>query len=166
MTRIGVTGHIFLTSRAERRVYRGLLGTLRAYAGAQVRGVTCLAEGADQLFARAVIAVGGTFEVILPSPDYRDRFVHPNNRAAFDRLLSLAADVSYAAGDGAEEEAFVAANDELLRRCDRLIAVWDGAPSPVPSATAQVVARAVALALPVKIVWPPGTERIPATRFV
>src|SRR5439155_17613465 len=121
--------------------------------------------GADQLFARAVIAVGGTFEVILPSPDYGDRFVHPRNRPAFDRLLSRAADVTYVAGDGADEEAFVAANDELLRRCDRLIAVWDGAPSAAPSATAQVVARAVALALPVKVVWPPGTERIPAARF-
>lgn len=30
-------------------------------------GVTCLARGADQIFARVVLDLGGTVEVVLPA---------------------------------------------------------------------------------------------------
>jgi hypothetical protein len=51
-------------------------------------GVTCLACGADQLFAHAVLDVGGAVEVVLPAADYRERKVKPANTAEFDRTSS------------------------------------------------------------------------------
>ncbi len=56
-----------------------------------VVGVTCLARGADQAFARAVMDLGGRFEVVLPAADYRDRKVRPDNAADFDELIARAA---------------------------------------------------------------------------
>jgi hypothetical protein len=35
-----------------------------------VTGLSCL-DGADQIFARAVTGLGGTFEVVVPAAEYR-----------------------------------------------------------------------------------------------
>ncbi len=35
-------------------------------------GITCLAKSADQIFARAVLDLGGTLVVVLPAADYRE----------------------------------------------------------------------------------------------
>src|SRR5262249_38374362 len=87
LLRVGITGHVYLTRRSERLVYDGLVEVLRVYAGCALRGVTCLAEGADQLFARAVVAAGGTYEVILPARDYRRRCISAARTRDFDDLL-------------------------------------------------------------------------------
>jgi hypothetical protein len=34
-------------------------------------GISCLADGADQLFARAVVDMGGALEVVIPAERYR-----------------------------------------------------------------------------------------------
>lgn len=67
MPRIGVTGHVMLASGTAELVYAGLAEELRPYAGPELRGITCLADGADQLFARAVLALGGSYEVVVPA---------------------------------------------------------------------------------------------------
>jgi hypothetical protein len=36
-----------------------------------VTGLSCLADGADQIFARAVTNLGGTLEVVVPATGYR-----------------------------------------------------------------------------------------------
>lgn len=159
LVRVGVTGHIHLTKRSKHLVYDALLALLGTHVGATLRGITCLAEGTDQIFARAVLAARGSYEVILPARDYRRRCVTRAGAHDFDTLLHGAVTVSYASDDGSGEPAFVAANAELLRRCDQLIAVWDGEASPAASATAQVVARARDQGLPVTRVWPAGSRR-------
>jgi hypothetical protein len=40
--------------------------------GATIIGVTALADGADQIFARAVVDQGGGLEVIVPAAGYRE----------------------------------------------------------------------------------------------
>ena len=87
--RVGITGHSTLAQESV-SVLADALGKVLADLAAPVVGVTCLARGADQIFARTVLEAGGELEVILPAADYRDRKVKPDNRADFEALLSSA----------------------------------------------------------------------------
>ncbi|SCK39132.1 hypothetical protein YWIDRAFT_06590 [Streptomyces sp. SceaMP-e96] len=61
--------------------------------------------------------------------------------------------------DAANRAAYEAANGELLKRADRLVAVWDGVPSTGKGGTADTVEQARDAGLPVDVVWPSGAER-------
>lgn len=162
MPRIGVTGHIGLSSATETAVSHALRRELGRYPAADVHGITCLAAGADQLFARAVLAVGGTFEVILPAVDYRDAVVEPRHRPEFDDLLARATSVDHMPFTVPDRLAYQAANRELLRRSDLLFAVWDGSRSGRTGESGEVVAEARAQDIPVRVVWPDNAVRVPA----
>ncbi|MFY1637126.1 hypothetical protein ACN27F_28280 [Solwaraspora sp. WMMB335] len=160
---IGVTGHIRITSQTKSLIRDALglaLGEVRRQLdGRPIRGLTCLAEGADQLFAEALLAAGGSFEVILPAPDYRDRAIRPLNRSAFDALLAQADRCSFA-GDSSSDRAYSLAGRRVLDRSDLLFAVWDGSNARI-SGTAEVVAEATSRGIPVTVIWPPGAARLP-----
>jgi hypothetical protein len=47
----------------------------------------------------------------------------------------------------------------MLTIIDRLVAVWDGLPARGVGGTAEVVADARELGLPVEVVWPAGAWR-------
>jgi hypothetical protein len=153
--RVGVTGHVKLTAFSIPFVYLALIQVLRRFPA--VHGVTCLAAGSDQLFARAVRATRGTYEVILPARDYVS--LHGRRMRRASRLLDDASGVSCAPFDKSDEAAYLAASEELLRRCDHLLAVWDGNPSGLPGGTAHTVAKARRLGIPVTVVWPTGASR-------
>lgn len=51
-----------------------------------ITGVTALADGTDQLFARAVLDQGGQIEVIVPTTRYRDGLPAESHRE-YDELL-------------------------------------------------------------------------------
>nr|MDT0659643.1 hypothetical protein [Micromonospora sp. DSM 115978] len=159
MPRIGVTGHVTLATGTAELVYDCLTAELKPYAGPDLHGVTCLADGADQLFARAVLALDGTFEVVLPAADYRSASVEPANLASFDELLGLARSVHRMDYPHSGREAYMAASLELLSRSELLLAVWDGSPSAVLGDTADVVRAAQSRGLPVTVLWPAGAAR-------
>lgn len=159
MTRIGITGHSNLTDHTADLVHAALREALAPYDAAELVGVTCLARGADQIFARAVLDIGGRVEVILPAPDYREAKVKPDNRPTFDALLIRAACVRYMPFLTSGREAYMAASEELLKSVDRLIAVWDSGPSGGLGGTADVVEHARRLGTPVDVIWPEGAQR-------
>ncbi|WP_235948050.1 hypothetical protein [Nocardia terrae] len=129
MTRIGVTGHMNITADSIPLI-DAEISRLLAAAGdpAELIGVSCLARGADSVFAQAVLDAGGRLEVVLPSRDYRRHKVEPDHAEQFDALLSRADTVRVMEFDDACREAYEAANDVVVATCDRLIAVWDGQP--------------------------------------
>ena len=157
--RIGVTGHINLTENTARLIADALAEHLAGIAPTGLVGLSCLAPGADALFARAILERGGALEVVLPSPAYRRTRVGPDYAAEFDRLLARAAEVRVMPYEVADREAYEAANNALLDACDRLVAVWDGLPSEDRGGTAAVVADAGARGLAVTVLWPRGAER-------
>jgi len=163
--RIGVTGHINLTAETAESVGTALREDLLAMAdqaGVQpnaVTGVSCLAPGADLLFAHVVLALGGMLEVILPSADYRESVHGPEDLDAFDDALNRASVVSATQRPTAGPEAYAAANEAMLETIDRLVAVWDGLPCANIGGTSHVVEIASARNIPVSVVWPPGARR-------
>ncbi|MEK2473694.1 hypothetical protein MOV08_26670 [Streptomyces yunnanensis] len=158
MTTIAVTGHMDLTDDTVPLVQEELRSLLREHRRELV-GVTCLARGSDTLFAEAVVEAGGRLIVILPSQDYRQAKVKPDHAPSFDRLTAVA-EVVTMPYDTANREAYEAANGELLKRADRLVAVWDGAaPSGKGGGTADTVEQARSAGVPVDVVWPSGARR-------
>ncbi|MEY9211848.1 hypothetical protein NI17_008455 [Thermobifida halotolerans] len=157
--RIGITGHSNLAADSVPLVRGALAEALGPYADADLVGVSCLARGADQLFAEAVLEAGGRLEVVLPSADYRETKVKPDNRERFDRLLVRAAWVRYMSHLSAGRQAYEDANEAVLGGVDRLFAVWDGRPAAGRGGTADAVAAARARGVPVDVIWPDGARR-------
>ncbi len=135
-----------------RRITSPKLGGVR-----QIEVVSPLAEGTDRLVAEAALAVGAELTCPLPLPvdEYERDFTSAKSVAAFRRLLAEARDVAVVgeAGSTPDERnaAYVAAGREMLVRADLLVAVWDGLPSRGEGGTAQIVAEAQDLGVPV--VW-------------
>ncbi|HVB43899.1 MAG TPA: hypothetical protein VNF47_14520 [Streptosporangiaceae bacterium] len=157
--RIAVTGHMDLTPATTTLVDAALRDLLADYQSADLTGVTCLARGADQIFARAILDRGGQLVVILPSPSYREQKVRPDNLAEFDSLLSRATEVRQMPFAESGREAYEAANSVLLDLADQLAAVWDGQPGKDQGGTGAVVQQARELGKPVHVIWPNGAAR-------
>jgi hypothetical protein len=159
VTTIAVTGHMDLSVESSRLVGEALRDVLAAHADGALVGVSCIAEGADTLFAEAVLEAGGRL-VVVPSKDYREAKVKPDHVAVVDRLIAAACEVVVMDHESASRVAYEAAGRELVRRADRLVAVWDGAPpSGKRGGTADTVVEARRAGLPVDVVWPEGARR-------
>ncbi len=159
--RIGITGHSDLTGPSLPLVSAALRTWLSARADRPWVGVSCLARGADQLFAHLVLELGGGLEVILPASDYRARKVEPGEIAEFDRLLAAATAVTVLSFERSSRAAYMAASTALLHAVDEMVAVWDGQPARRHGSTADVVAAARRLGLPLAVLWPSGAARHP-----
>jgi hypothetical protein len=160
MVRVGITGHMNLTSGTVGLVREAIRSELAPYDPADLTGVSCLAEGADAIFAQAVLDAGGRLEVLLPAPDYRDTRVSEAHQLVFDNLVARAHDVRYVA-EASSMQAYEDANTAMLKTIDFMIAVWDGQPSPAwkRGGTAAAVAAARERGVPVTAIWPEGAER-------
>ena len=158
---VGITGHVKLTGPSQILVYHGLVAALRELTDCTVHGITCLADGSDQLFARALLATGATYEVILPARDYRNKAIQAAGRDRFDQLLIRASLISHTRFAESGDAAFAAATRGMLRRSQLLLAVWDGSHHGVVGGTAEAVALARRQGTPVTRIWPGGAQRIP-----
>jgi hypothetical protein len=156
--RIGITGHSNLTSESVPLVAAEIRKVLSEHEQ-PLAGVSCLARGADQVFARVVLELGGQLDVIIPAADYRERKVKPDNRAEFEALIGQAAKVRVLGFETSNRDAYVAANETVLGDVDALIAVWDGAPPDGKGGTGDTVELARARGIPVTVVWPDGAAR-------
>ncbi|GGW13938.1 hypothetical protein GCM10018980_14740 [Streptomyces capoamus] len=162
MPTIATTGHMDLTAASVEPVRSALRQVLadEAGGGSGLVGISCLAPGADTLFAEAVLEAGGDLVVVLPSRDYREAQVGPEHAAAFDRLVKAASEVVVMPFATADRRAYEAANAELVQRADALVAVWDGTPpSGRGGGTADAVLKARGAGVPVHVVWPEGASR-------
>ena len=158
MVRIGITGHSNLTDATAGLVAGELREILREERDDLV-GVTCLARGADQVFAQVVLELGGSLEVVLPAADYRDRKVKPDNAAEFDALIA-GASVHTMPFTESNRDAYMAASEHVLSIVDRMVAVWDGGPPGGHGGTADVVEAARNRGLDVTVIWPEHAARL------
>ncbi|MFC9916618.1 hypothetical protein [Streptomyces sp. NPDC059862] len=159
MTTIAVTGHMDLTDASVPLVREALREALRPYAD-DLTGVSCIAKGSDSLFAEAVLELGGRLVVVIPSKDYRQNKVKPDHAETFDRLTQAADEVVVLDHETANRSAYEDANSHLLKRADRLVAVWNGQPpSGKGGGTADTALEAREAGLPVDVVWPDGAAR-------
>lgn len=157
MQRIAVSGHRGLNDVTAHLIDQAMRDVLTPEAPG-LTGLSCLADGADQIFARVVLDLGGQIEVIIPAEQYRDALpehAHPE----YDELLALAAEVHRMPFRESSPESHMVASEYMLDLANNLIAVWDGKPARAFGGTADVVAAARQRGIRVRIIWPPGAER-------
>jgi hypothetical protein len=155
--RVAVSGHRGLSGATAGLVDRAIRDTLAA-AGPRVTGISCLADGADQIFARAVTDLGGRLEAIIPAAGYRD-CLPADYRPEYDRLLAVAAAVRRLPFTVPGAESYMAASRLMIDSADELYAVWDGRPACGYGGTADVVAYARERGTPVRVIWSAGARR-------
>lgn len=156
--RIAITGHRGLPPSTSRLVDEAIRKELARFGGQSLIGISALADGADQLFAQAILDVGGELEVVVPAKKYRDGLPEAAHRR-YDALLSRARMVERLDHVESTEQAHMDASTWMVGRADRVFAVWDGQPARGYGGTADVVAYARNLRKDITIIWPPGATR-------
>jgi hypothetical protein len=158
MTRIAISGHRGLSPEVTALVDRAVRAELSRYGRDDLIGISCLADGADQIFALAVLDAGGALEVVVPAVRYRDA-LPVEAHGAYDELMSRAVAVHRLDHLESTARSHMDASVEMLRRADRLFAVWDGLPARSFGGTADVVSHAGQAGVPVTVIWPAGARR-------
>jgi hypothetical protein len=143
--RIGVTGHQHLDDSGGWPWVEGAIRGFLAGAEPPLVGITSLAMGADQLFAREVLRAGGTLHVVVPFPDYGSTFSDGAARDEYERLLDRAGRAEVLPRLETDEHSFFAAGKRVVDLSDALVAVWNGRPAAGLGGTADVVGYAARL---------------------
>jgi hypothetical protein len=159
MTRIGGTGHQGLPPETVRLVDHALREYLAGQEARDLLGVTMLGPGADQLFAEAVLDVGGLLHVVIPAVKYRDGFEDQDAKRRYDALLDKATYSERLEHVESTEEAHMAGGRAVVDAADVVVAIWDGQPARGLGGTADVVAYARKRGVPVEVIWPAGAAR-------
>ncbi|MBA4866937.1 hypothetical protein H1V43_37720 [Streptomyces sp. PSKA54] len=156
--RVGITGHRGLPQAVEAQVRALLAEQVAAYDPRDLVGISCIADGPDAWWAQMVLEAGGRLEVVVPAAEYRESL--PNwHHANYDELIKRASDVHHTGLTESTSEAHQAGSEVLVGLSDELVAVWDGLPARGFGGTADVVAYAERVGVPVKVLWPEGAER-------
>jgi len=164
LIRIGVTGHRILAEhhKIDRGVEEVLGRVEQLCPGESLTVMSALAEGADRIVARRVLARPGTRLVValpLDESDYIRDFASEESRAEFSSLLELASKIERMPPAPAREQAYEAAGEYVLNNSDVLLTIWDGRPALGRGGTADIVSRARVRKL--RIAWVHAGNREP-----
>ena len=103
------------------------------------KGYTCLAIGADQLFAKILLVRGIPFVAIIACSGIESSFSTDVDRKSFRRLLGSASETIKLSFDAPSERAYFEAGRTAVDKSDMLIAVWNGRPAKGLGGTGDVV---------------------------
>jgi hypothetical protein len=127
---LAVSGHRRLPGSGEAWIDAELRRTIKCKASGDLFGISCLADGADALFARAVLDLGGRLIAVIPATRYRDG-LPASYHLIYNALLSKASETVALDREVSDADAHMDASLRMLERADELIAVWDGEPARV-----------------------------------
>lgn len=112
----------------------------------QLRFVSPIADGADQIAAEVALELGWELQVILPFDRgaYRSSLANHGARERFDQLLARATCTLELPGNPDHGlDAYVMTGRATVAHCDVLIAIWDGLPPRGRGGTGEVVQLAL-----------------------
>jgi hypothetical protein len=156
--RVGVSGHRNIPAEAISYVRDGLVRAVSDQ-GSNLVGISCLAAGADQLFASVILEQGGHLHVIIPCRDYETTFSEKADLDSFFLLLDKADHVTNLEYLEPSEDAYLKAGHRVVDNSDLLIAVWDGEPARGKGGTGDIVKYARSRGTKVIVIWPDGVAR-------
>ena len=142
MTRVGITGHQRLENPGDWPWVEQALRTELAKLPPPLLGLTSLAIGADQMFARVVLERGGKILAVLPFKDI-ERTFPPEFLPGYRKLVARAV-VETLDTPGADSDAYLAAGRRVVDTSDVMLAVWDGKPQESRGGTADIISYATA----------------------
>ena len=157
--RIGVSGHRDILPEdieSTRQMSHQLLSSLKSsMPGTRITVISGLAEGADRIFAEAALALNMPIEAVMPMPlKYYKKDFDEASCAELERILNLDAvrcielpltpgldpdDSSWP--EGARNTLYANLSDDLRRRSNLLVAIWDGRYKDLAGGTADTVVK-------------------------
>jgi hypothetical protein len=136
--KVGITGHQSLADPQGWDWVRVEMDALLTKLPEPIIGLTCLAVGADSLFAQLVLQHHGLIEAVLPFPGYEGK-LQAHDSAEYKRLLDGAARVTTLPRQSTDEESYFVAGKNVVDLADLVIAVWDGKPAKGLGGTGDIV---------------------------
>ncbi|HEY7005957.1 MAG TPA: hypothetical protein VH392_05680 [Sphingomicrobium sp.] len=112
----------------------------------QLRFVSPIADGADQIAAELALELGWQLQAIIPFSRevYRASLANDAARERFDALIERSACLLELPGDPDDSlDAYIMTGRATVSHCDVLIAVWDGKPPRGRGGTGEVVQLAL-----------------------
>jgi hypothetical protein len=101
-------------------------------------GYSCLAIGADQLFAGILLKHNIPLIAVIPSENYEQTF-DDELRDQYKRFLNCASEHIQLSHKQPSQIAFFDASKLLVNNCNVMIAIWNGLPAKGLGGTADVV---------------------------
>lgn len=142
--KVGITGHQNLGSIQQ---YNSISSKLKQIISEYpvTCGYTCLAKGADQLFAEILIQAKIPFYAVIPSNEYESTFTDKESFEKYEALLQNANHKKILSFNKPGEKAFYAAGKYVADSSDLLIAIWNGEESKGLGGTADIVEYCLSL---------------------
>jgi hypothetical protein len=119
MPRVAISGHRGLPDATTRLIAEAIGVALQDYGGAMT-GLSCLADGAYQIFARAVLDSGGEIEAVIPAKEYREG-LPAGALAEYDALLAKAETVHALPFTESTSESHMAASEFMIDHAEVLV---------------------------------------------
>lgn len=140
--KIGITGHQRLPDQSlwpwvEERIQEQLL------LAKPLVGISSLAVGADQMFARLVLKRHEDLIAVIPSSTYAQSFQNDEERTRYEVLKKQAKEVRVLPDVEDVEESYLRAGHCVVDLCNVLLAVWDGQPAKGKGGTGDAVTYAL-----------------------
>lgn len=152
--KVAVSGHRELIDSAELHQYieEAILFLRRKHPTGNFRIFSCMAEGADLLLTKLLIAgLDAELVVVLPLPleEYKKDFSSLTYLILFDQLLRMANEIVLPVPNTNRPECYEVANRKLMLNVDALVVIWDGLPSRGLGGTGSVVDQAREQKIPI-----------------
>jgi hypothetical protein len=130
------------------------LKALREHVTASTRVVAALAEGGDQEFMEAALALGVPVDIVLPCVLYEDTFGGAEAKAKYRGLLAQSAKIETLDFVVPSQDAFLAAGKYVVDHCDLLVTLWNGKAAAGKGGTGDIVEYARSLGRPLIHIHP------------
>lgn len=140
--KVGITGHQNIGSEDTVKWVKRSLENIVTNSKID-EGYTCLARGADQIYAQILIEHNVPYTAIIASADYEQTFDSAEYRAAYIDYLQHAAQVIILDHKEATEQAFYDAGEMLVDNSDYIVAVWNGLKAKGLGGTGDIVEYAL-----------------------
>lgn len=154
---IGITGHQNIPAKALSFVEGHIVEVFNN--NTDIKCVSSLAVGADQLFAQLGLSCAATLHVVIPSQQYETSFTTQEDLWQYQALLKQSETSEILNFEHPSEEAFLHAGMRIVDLSDLVVAVWDGEEVKGKGGTADVVKYAQQKGKKLVIIWPEGVKR-------
>jgi hypothetical protein len=140
--KVGITGHQNLGSDDTIMWLRERISAVLDE-NPVTEGFTCLAKGADQVYAEILLGKFIPYTFVRPCQGYEGTFRLPSDLVNFERLRKDAAHTIEMPFQDPSESAYLRAGQFIVDNSELLIAVWDGLPAKGMGGTGDIVSYAL-----------------------
>ena len=139
--KVAITGHMQLPAAAVPTLRTKLTEYLSEVQSQHqsLSGISCLAPGADQLFAEVCYELNIAYEAILPCTDYSTVIQDEAKVAAFYSALERASSMQRLDFAEGSSKVYWEASQLMVQKADVVIAIWDELPARGHGGTGDVV---------------------------